>query len=262
MSYVEVNGARFFVKQTGKGRPLILVSGYSSDHAAWTAVVPALSKHFKVITFDNRGVGQTQDDGKSLSAELMADDVIAIANKLGLEKPHVAGLSMGGNIAQMVGIKHSDKIGKLVCLATTAKWRKSVIHGIQGMIEMGKDECGTEAILNIVLGWIHGEKFLSNPDNIEYIRQIFLNNPNPQSIENQARQFGALKRFDTTDQLHKITAPTLIGYGVEDMLSFKHESEALANIIPNAQLEAFDCAHVIMVEEPEALSESLINFLK
>ena len=261
MSFITVNNAKFYVETTGEGHPLILISGYGADHTAWMGVVPELSKHFKVVTFDNRGIGLTEDEGAPLTIEQMADDVMAIADALGLESPHICGLSMGGNIAQSIGIRYSDKIGKLICLATVAKWRKAVVHGILGMIQMQKDGASIDAALHLFFGWLVGERFLSNADNVAYVREMFENDPNPQKIEDKERQVAAIAEFDSRDRLKHITVPTLIGYGKEDMVSFESEAQFLADAIPNATLQGFECAHIISMEQPAALAEAMIAFL-
>ena len=112
MSKIKLNNANFYYELHGKGHPLILIAGYSGDHLVWMPLLENLSKQFQVLLFDNRGVGQTTDDGRPLSAELMAQDVVALADALDLKKPHIVGQSMGGTIAQRVATHHSEKINK------------------------------------------------------------------------------------------------------------------------------------------------------
>jgi len=76
MATLEINNAQFYYELYGKGEPLILISGYSGNGNSWAPLIPKLSEHFQVLTFDNRGVGKTIDSSQYLSIELMADGVI------------------------------------------------------------------------------------------------------------------------------------------------------------------------------------------
>jgi len=81
-----------------------------------------------------------------------------------------------------------------------------------------------ECIFQAMLGWVFGEKFLQQPEQVESLRKASQNNPYPQSIDDQQRQLLALERFDGREGLSKIKAPALIMYGTEDIISFPAES--------------------------------------
>ena len=123
MPKIKANNATFYYELVGKGQPIILIAGYTCDYSTWQLMMEQLSNHFQVLVFDNRGIGQTTDTNEPLSAELMAEDVIALSEQLHLDKPHIVGQSMGGTIAQTIAAKFPDKINKLCLLTTSAKWR-------------------------------------------------------------------------------------------------------------------------------------------
>ena len=122
MPTISVNGIEFYYEIHGEGEPLILISGYTGDHTQWSHFIDPLSKKFKVLTFDNQGVGQTKDDGGPLSAQVMADNIVALADQLGLSSFHVAGQSMWGSIAQMIAIRHPGRVNK-----TILSWQSFVV---------------------------------------------------------------------------------------------------------------------------------------
>ncbi len=260
MSFINVNKANFYYELIGQGHPLILISGYATDHTLWLASAQALSQHFQVLLFDNRGVGQTTDDGCALSTELMADDVVALAQALGLEKPHIIGISMGGTIAQQVAIRHPDKLSKLGLVATTYFWRQRTIQGLGAILKMREAGVSDELQMDAVLPWIFGQDFLSVPKNIAVFKELKKSNPHPQSLENQQRQFKMLEHFNSAKRLKDITAPTLVMYGDEDLLSLPHESEYLASEIQDASLHEFSCAHAIPAELPDEFVEVVCDF--
>ena len=261
MPTIHVNDADFYYELHGSGQPLILVNGYTGASDSWLPLLPALARRFQVLIFDNRGVGRTRDDGRPLTAELMADDVIALSDALGLKKPHVLGASMGGAIAQCIGVRHPEKVNKLVMVVSTAKWRAALVQVMLGFLALREHAIEEELVTDVTLPWLFGEKFLSNPDNIRLVKQLNAEKPNNQSIVDQKRQLEIIKTFDGRAQLSRIQAPTLIVYGKQDIIALPNEAEFLAAQIPNAKLIALDCGHIPEVEMTEALLEAVLGFL-
>ena len=220
-----------------------------------------LSKQFQVLLFDNRGVGQTTDDGRPLSAELMAQDVVALADALDLKKPHIVGQSMGGTIAQRVATHHSEKISKLGIVASSPKWRQAMLLGLKSTLLMREKNIDFDIIFEALIPQIFGETFLSDKKTVADFKKLMLENPYPQSYENQARQFKVLEQFDGREQLKQIHAPTLIVHGMQDIITLLDESEFMVTQIPQAKLAKIDCAHGMTIEVPQQLTDLLIDFL-
>ena len=87
MTNIKVNGADFYCTLKGSGPPLVIICGSPADHNFCPVFIDEMRKNFTVLTFDNRGIGRTKDDGRELTAELMATDTRLIIEKLGLESP-------------------------------------------------------------------------------------------------------------------------------------------------------------------------------
>lgn len=262
MPKINVNNANFYYESHGKGQPLILISGYTCDHTVWSMILDKLSSHFQVIIFDNRGVGQTVDQGETLTAELMAKDVIGIAEELNLEKPHIIGQSMGGNIALQVAHDYPEKIARLGILTSSAKWRTAMLKGLHSLLVLRQKNVDMDIIIDSTIPWIFGESFLDNSENITTLKQAFAENRYPQTLVDQQRQFNVLTTFNSLKYLKNIKNPTLVAYAKQDLLTLPYESEYLAKHISNAQLAEFDCGHGFMLEIPKQVSEQLIHFLK
>ena len=86
----------------------------------WFFQIRAFRKYFRLITFDNRGVGKTDKPGESYTTRTMADDTIGLMDCLGIDKAHILGVSLGGMIAQEVAINYPQRVRKLVLVSTTA----------------------------------------------------------------------------------------------------------------------------------------------
>lgn len=262
MAMINANRANFYYEIYGKGKPIILIAGYTCDFSSWQMILEGLTKYFQVLVFDNRGIGRTTDDNVALSVKLMAQDVMALADALHLEKPHIVGQSMGGTIAQTIASLYPDKISKLSVLTSSAKWRQAMLRGLKSLLVMRERDIDFDFIFEATLPWIFGETFLSNAKNINEFKQIILENPYPQSLNDQIRQFRVLDEFNGLAQLKSIKAPTLVAYGIQDLIALPNESKYMASQISQSKLVEFDCGHGIMLEQPQQLTETLIDFLK
>ena len=243
-----------------QGHPLVLVAGYTGDYLFFQDIIPLLSQHFKVLTFDNQGVGQTKDSGQPLNAKLMADNTVALFKKLNFTKPHLVGQSMGGTIAQTIASKYPDEISKLALLNTTAKWRNAMLQASESLIELREAEVDFDIQFNATLPWIFGDAFLADKTKVKALKDALLSAEYPQSLVDQKRQCEVLKNFDGRKLIQSISAETLVLYSTLDLLTLPNESEYLAEKISNSKLKAFLCGHDLPHELPNELGAELLRF--
>lgn len=260
MAKIKINSTEFYYELHGKGHPLVLIAGYTCDHQFWIPILEDMAKHFQVLIFDNHGVGQTKDSNAHLNVELMAKDIVDLYSTLGLDKPHVIGQSMGGTIAQTIAAQYPDKVNKLGILTSSPKWRKAMLNGLESLLNMRKNNVDFDIIFLATIAWVFGEKFLKNTEMVNEFKKIILSMPNPQSLEDQIRQFDVLANFDGIKNLSYIKAPTLVAYGNEDIISLPGEAKLMSEKITNAKLMEFNCAHGITSEVPQELSKAIIEF--
>lgn len=260
MPKIRVNGAEFYYEVSGEGHPLVLIAGYSCDHTFWQPIIEPLCQYFQILNFDNRAIGQTKDAGIPLSADLMAEDVIQLCEHLNLHQPHVIGHSMGGSIAQTVAALYPDKISKLGLLTSAAKWTDPGLSVLEKLLQMRKDNIEFNVIVDECLPWIYSERFLQDKKNVEVAKKVILENPFPQSVEDQSRQFELLKQLDGREQLKLISSPTLIVCGSRDILAPALGCSLMQKQIELSQLIELDCAHGVTLEIPDQLVDTLINF--
>ena len=115
--YAEVNGINLYFETLGTGRPLILMHGGLGSGEMFGPILPALSADHQVIAVDLQGHGRTADIDRPIDIRLMADDIAALIDHLGLDKPDLVGYSLGGGVAFFTAVKYPDKVGKLVMAA-------------------------------------------------------------------------------------------------------------------------------------------------
>lgn len=251
--YYEIHG--------GNGYPVILIAGYSVDHTFWYPILESLSKKFKVLIFDNRGVGQTDDSGLGLSASLMAEDVMALAGILGLSRPHIIGHSMGGIIAQCIARDFGDKIHKIALLNSAIKLRLAALQALHSLLLLRKCEIEFDLQFQTGLPWFYGDRFLQDKQALDNLKESILNNPHPQRFDDQQRQYEFLLNFQGLGSLEKIKSPCLVTYGKADLISLPSEVEYLASQIPYSSMVGYDSGHVAISEIPNEVSQLLISFL-
>ncbi|WP_371784817.1 alpha/beta fold hydrolase [Streptosporangium subroseum] len=112
--YADVNGINLYYETYGAGRPMILLHGGLGSGEMFGPILPTLAGHHQVIVVDLQGHGRTADIDRPIDVRLMADDVAALIDHLGLRKPDVVGYSLGGGVAFQVAIRHPEKVGRLV----------------------------------------------------------------------------------------------------------------------------------------------------
>ena len=120
-AYAEINGMNLYYESHGSGRPLILLHGGLGSGEMFGPILPALSQHHQVIVVDLQAHGRTADIDRPIDIRLMADDIAALIDHLGLEKPDLVGYSLGGGVAFFTAVKYPQKVGKLVMAAANIR---------------------------------------------------------------------------------------------------------------------------------------------
>ena len=212
--------------------------------------MPALVNKYMVIRFDNRGVGQSSAPDCPYSIKQMADDAAALLNYLGITI-HVAGHSMGGQIAQELALAHPKKVKSLTLLSSWASGNAK----FYSLIEMFGD-------LSKRLDGKSYQKFYSKTGAIEQIINIIEEYPFLPTSHGLYRQSRAILKSDTSEHITNIFCPTLVVVGKEDIVTPVKFSEQLAGGIPNAELVVLERGgHGFLVESPDAVAVVMLNFL-
>jgi pimeloyl-ACP methyl ester carboxylesterase len=261
MASINLNGTQYYYELHGSGKPVVLIAGYGCDHTYWTAMLTSLVQHYQVLLFDNRGVGQTHDDGSALTADLMADDTLRLIKALNLSKPHIVGHSMGGTIAQRLAVKYAEQIDKVVIINSSAKWSLVALQASQAALQLREHRVEPELILDTLMPWLVGEAYLQHPQWVKQYKAVFLHHPHPQTLQDQARQFAALCEFDNRADLHKIMSPTLVVASREDLIAPAAGCKLIADGIAGARFTCISGGHSSSVESYRELNPLLREFL-
>ena len=121
MPSVSVGDIKIFYQDVGEGEPLVLIMGFGGDHMAWALQMADFSAQYRVIAFDNRGVGQSDAPDHPYTIRMMAGDALGLMDALGVDSAHVIGVSMGGMIAQELALARPDRVRSLHLACTFAR---------------------------------------------------------------------------------------------------------------------------------------------
>jgi len=220
MPEARVNGARIWYKETGEGDPVVQIHGSGFGHFNFATATPILSKSFRCIDFDMRGYGQSERPFQHYSMEVWADDVAGLMDHLGLRGAHIHGTSMGGMVAQQFAAKYPERTQRLVINCSTAKLDYAGILTFRGWIDIAERfGMGSRTLAELIAMQALSRRFLDTSEGrraVDMIQQI-LQDSNRVDIFKLACQ--AMIDMDLRPLLPKITAPTLIIGGDEDMMT-------------------------------------------
>jgi len=251
-----------YYEEHGSGEPLVLIAGLASDSQSWLPVVEPLAKHFRVITFDNWGVGRSPLDNTGITIEQMANDCLKLIRHLNLSKVHLLGHSMGGMIAMSLAIQHPEIVNKLILEATSPKINRRNTELFNDWVTYLQTGMDKRLWFRNLFYWIFSPAFFEDKEMLSQALQMSIDYPFPQPDKSFENQIKAVNEFNATDELYKIESPTLIVNGENDLLFDNlHTEDAFAKLKNKDWVTIRGAAHSIHMEQPELFSQKVINFL-
>ena len=207
--YAEVNGLNLYYESHGTGRPLILLHGGLGSGEMFGPILPALTERHQVITVDLQGHGRTADIDRPIDIRLMADDIAALIDLLGLEKPDLVGYSLGGGVAFFTVVKHPPKVGKLVM--ASANIRRDAIP-----VEMLAQQAQVSSA---------ALEFMKDTPMYQLYQRVA---PHPEDFGRLLDKIGEYmsKDFDYSEEMRGLQVPTMIVCADADMAPPSHYVEA------------------------------------
>lgn len=250
-----------YYEEAGSGDPLILMMGLGADLQAWALQVPELSKHFRVITVDNRGAGRSSAPDRIYSIAGMAEDVRELMDQLEIEKAHVLGFSMGGMIAQELALAHPNRVDKLILLGTAARVDGYTQAVVRSWTDITRSSMSREQVVRARAPFLYSAALFDDNARYEQAIQNSLANPYAQQDHAFLRQAQALLQFDATERVKNVKQQALVVVGEEDILVPPRNSQQLVELLPNATLVQLPGGHVGMVEHAAEYNAAFLDFL-
>jgi len=263
MAKVKVKELEIAYNLRGEGDTLVLICGFTMTKEMWGPLVSGLTRHFQVLTIDNRGVGETLYPAGGFSIADMAGDTVGLFDALGIKKANVFGVSMGGLITQTLVLDYPDRISKAALGCTSHGGRHAVQPDPAVMVTLASaadPNITPEESVRKFIPVLYSERFIQErPDRLEEfikVSQRYLPTP-----EGAAAQMQALSIFNVKRRLGEIRHPILVITGDEDRMMPPENSRLLAGAVAGAKLCMIEGAgHSFFHEKPEEVCRILIEF--
>jgi 3-oxoadipate enol-lactonase len=245
----------------GDGPPVLFIHGLGYDRAGWGPAPRILSEKFRVVIFDNRGVGESDAPSGPYTTEQMAADAATVLDAVGVERAHIVGTSLGGMIAQTFALAWPERVRSLVLSATTPggadAWpmpEQSVrrftafaetpsAENLRGLVENALS-VRTVALRPLLVEEIYAYRLEHRP-----------------ALEPWMAQAAAANAFSSLPSLAGLSVPTLVTHGTDDNVVDYRNSELLAGALKHVEsLLVPHTGHLGFWEKPEAFAAALSGF--
>jgi len=268
MPYVEANGAKLYVEESGFGYPIVFIHEFASDLRGWESQIRHFSRGYRCIAYNARGYlpSDVPEDAASYGWEFAIDDIAAVMRDLRIERAHLVGVSMGGYAALQFGLRYPEKVSAIIAASvgsgshpsrrdawlreTSVLARIFIDHGMVAMAE--RLARGPARIQLKYKDWNGWREFIDR-----------LRDHSALGMSNTMSRCQALRPslHDLRDQLAEMTIPVLLAVGDEDVRCLD-TNLMLKSALPNAGLWICpNTGHAINLEEPAAFNAQIEAFL-
>jgi 3-oxoadipate enol-lactonase len=262
---IDVRGHRCVYELTGSGPYLTLLHSVGlSTREGWRNQIAPLARHFTVLTFDFRGLGQSSRGDAPLGVATFADDLEAILGELAVTRTALMGISLGGFVAQAYTLKRPDVVSTLVLVSTTSRIYTGNAERRAERNRRIRDSGMAAAAAHQLDSHFPPEFAAANPDVCAWYQRHYLAN----DPESYIAIMDDLGRFDVTARLSEIRCPTLIVAGDRDATSVAgraplDSARILHAGIPRSTLAVIEGAnHYPQLDHTETFNERVIAFLR
>jgi pimeloyl-ACP methyl ester carboxylesterase len=242
--YVDVAGVNTWFDEEGHGEPLVLLHGGLCSNETWGAQIPAFAQRFRVVAPERQGHGHTADAPGPLSYEAMAANTTGFLDEVVGGPACLVGWSDGGIVGLMIALKRPDLVRKLVVIGAN--------YDTTGMAPGADDMLASSDPEGEDMAMFRGLYQMHSPDGPQHWPVLFA-----KFVEMVQRE-----PHIPVDELARISAPTLVIAGDDDVVSIEH-TVALYRAIPNSELAVIPGAsHALPMEKPELLNRIVLDFLE
>lgn len=256
MPFVEVGELRTHYALTGDKQPVLVFSNsLGTDFSMWDPQMVELEGTFRILRYDTRGHGESSVTPDDYKIEQLGRDVLALLDALRLDRVHFCGLSMGGMIGMWLGIHAPHRLHRLILCNTAARIGTQEMWNAR-IATVRRD--GMKSVATAVIErWFTPEFRASSPEKVAQAQRMLENSP----PEGYASCCAAIRDMDQREGVAQIKVPTLVIYGGKDPVTPPSDAHFLRDQIPGAVEIEFPAAHLSNVEQGDAFTGAVSNFL-
>lgn len=238
---------------------LVLVNGLADTKESWAAQVPAFAERYRVVSYDNRGVGGTTVTPGPYTTAQMAEDLHGLVDALELDRFHLLGTSMGGMIAQEYAINHGDRL-RSVALCNTYAWPGPYCLRMFQLWRELLPHLGVGFTQREILLWAFTPEFVeTRPEECEEVEADLA--ANPQDPAAYLAQLESIETHDTRGRLAGVACPTLTLIGEQDLIIYPALSRRMHEELPNSTWVEVPGGHACLWELPDPFNRAVLDFL-
>jgi 3-oxoadipate enol-lactonase len=260
MPTLRANGLDLAYRLDGDGpETLVLVNGLADTKESWAAQLPAFGERYRVLSFDNRGIGESPTPPGPYTTADMAEDLAGLVDALGVERFHLLGVSMGGMIAQEYAIAHADRLLSATFACT---------YSYPGPFCLRMFQCWRDLVPSLGVGFTQREVILwafttdffeQREDELAAVEDEMARNP--QTTEAYLAQLHSIEQHDTRGRLAGVTCPALTLIGEQDLIIYPKLSRRLHDELPRSTWAEVPGGHACLWEHPDAFNDAVLAYL-
>jgi pimeloyl-ACP methyl ester carboxylesterase len=263
MPQVEVDGLTINYDVQGEGEPLLLIPYTSADHACYAFQLPAYTEHFSCIAIDLPGSGESDKPAGPYSTEAYADQAAGFLGAIGIERAHVAGVSLGAAVGLHLAARHPARMRSL---SLHSGWHvKDAYFNV--VVEQWRTLASAlptvaDVVLQGIFPWCFTpEMYVDRPEFVDTLAEFVRGRP-AQPVDAFLAQTDAVLAHDASAVLGEIDVPTLITVGARDLVCSTRFAEPINRGIAGSELVVFDhLSHAGLHEDPETFNRATLDFL-
>ena len=262
MPRTSVNGLELYYEIEGDGEPVVLIPGFAAGRWIWFKQTGDLSRNFRVIIFDPRGVSESDKPEGSQSISLLADDVAHLLQTIGVASAHVVGASFGGFVAQEFALKYPSMTRRLVLCCTSFGGPNHVVPAPETLLALAstKGLNSEERMRTNLLLAFSPEYVQTQVAEVDHVVRLRAANDVPEHI--YLSQMQAAMNFNAEAKVGQIQTPTLVLSGDADVIVPVQNSRNLAAKIPGAELRIVEGgSHTFFIERAAEFNRVVTEFL-
>jgi 3-oxoadipate enol-lactonase len=263
MPKADVEGLSINYEVQGEGDPLVLIPYLAADNACYAFQLPAYLEHFTCISVDLPGSGESDQPPGPYATETYADQLSALLGAIGIERAHVAGVSLGAAVATHLAARHPERVRSL---SLHSAWDRTDVY-LRTIVGLWRALAGAlPAVADVVIQGIFPfcftpEMYDERPDYADALADFVRGRP-VQPPEAFLAQSDAVLAHDASGVLGDIAAPTLVTFGAHDLVTSTRFAAPLTAGIADSRLVVFEhLSHAGLHEDPDAFNGATLEFL-
>jgi len=263
MPEVQINGTTIHYAHQGGGEPLVMIPFLTADHACFAFQMPAYAEHFSCYAMDLRGSGDTERGDFECTMGQFVEDTAAFIDSIGAKQVHLLGYSLGGAVAMSFAAAYPERVVSLGLHSTwprSDRYLKTVVRSWQILAERLGDV--RETAITAIFPWCFTPERYEQSDFIDGIVNFARSRPR-QNVADFLEHSTVVIRHDVLDALSNVSAPTLITFGTEDVITSTRFLRPMTEAIPHVEVHLFEgCSHAPFLEDVNAFNSRTVEFLR